>query len=668
MTIKVSVVIPVYNPGEYVEDCIASLLRQSLPDDEYEAIFVDDGSTDSTPARLDALAAEHPHMHVIHQEPSGWSGKPRNVGIAAAQGEFVMFVDNDDWLGDEALERMYGYGVANEADIVIGKMAGKGRPVPRELFRVNRPRASVENAPLIDSLTPHKMFRKEFLDRHDLRFMEGRRRLEDHVFVAEAYLLASSVAVLSDYLCYYHIRRDDSSNAGFQRFDPVGYFKNLREALDVVERLTEPGPLRDRLYRRWLRNEMVERLRGSRFLRMDEDFRRELFAEARAVAVERFGPGVAAGLPPQQQAVAVLLADDRLDAVEELARWEARVLPSGSIEQLRWEDGALRIAVGAEYLVNGKHLTFRTEDGEDRLTALSDLGVEVPVPLRSSRIDLLLRERATSAEFFQPAESAYERVPGADGTFHIVLRADASVDPETAANGAPLGPGIWDVVIRIVWSGWAKETRVGSVHTEAAENGRRAALCGTPGRLVLPYWTDGPGNLSLDVDHATKKYDREVLRIAPEHARIADGTAELTLPLVVRETETGWLRYQPADGGAAVEVEATLRPAPEGAVLAAALPRPGAVTGTVRLEAGLPSAERGTPCWTALPLALDLTADGSASVDAPASRKAAAEMAREAAAKAQAEERRLRRTARKRPLWRRVAGRIRRDLRRALKK
>ena len=101
MSVKVSVVVPVYNPGPYIEDCISSLLRQSLPNDEYEAIFVDDGSTDGTPARLDEIAAEHPHMHVIHQEASGWSGKPRNVGIAAAKGEFVMFVDNDDYLGDE---------------------------------------------------------------------------------------------------------------------------------------------------------------------------------------------------------------------------------------------------------------------------------------------------------------------------------------------------------------------------------------------------------------------------------------------------------------------------------------------------------------------------------------------------------------------------------------
>ncbi|NYV77284.1 glycosyltransferase family A protein, partial [Streptomyces sp. UH6] len=358
MSVKVSVVVPVYNPGPYIEDCVDSLLRQSLPPGEFEAVFVDDGSTDGTPALLDALAAEHPHIQVIHQEPSGWSGKPRNVGIEASRGEYVMFVDNDDYLGDEALERMYEYAVKNGSDVVVGKMAGKGRPVPVELFRRNHPRATVENAPLMDSLTPHKMFRRAFLDRIGLRFPEGRRRLEDHVFIAEAYLRAETVSVLSDYVCYYHVKREDASNAGFQRFDPVGYFTNLREALDVVERYTEPGELRDRMYRRWLRNEMVERMRGKRLLVLPDDYRREMFGEIRDVINERFGPSVAAPLAPTHRVVAALVAAGRYEDTLAFAAWEASLAPQAAAGAVRWDKGVLRFELTAGYTADGAPMVF----------------------------------------------------------------------------------------------------------------------------------------------------------------------------------------------------------------------------------------------------------------------------------------------------------------------
>ncbi|MEU1280533.1 glycosyltransferase [Streptomyces sp. NPDC005805] len=659
MPVKVSVVIPVYNPGEYIEDCIASLLRQSLPDDEYEAIFVNDGSTDETPARLDRLAAEHPHMRVIHQEASGWSGKPRNAGIAAARGEYVMFVDNDDWLGDEALERMYEYGVANEADMVIGKMAGKGRPVPLELFRVNRPRASVENAPLIDSLTPHKMLRKEFLDRHDLRFMEGRRRLEDHVFVAEAYLLAENISVLSDYLCYYHVKREDASNAGFQRFDPVGYFTNLREALDVVERHTEPGALRDKLFRRWLRNEMVERLRGKRLLALPEDYRKELFAEIRGVVTERFGPGVAAGMQPIQQIVTALIVADRLGDVEELARWEAGIRPTGVLESLGWEDGRLEVAFTAEYEVDGEPLRYRDVNGKDLLDfrladatreAIAETGVEPLAALEHAKVDLVVRERATAAEFFQTVEFTRERLPEGDG-FRSLLLARSGIDSETAANGAPLGKGIWDVLIRISASGWTKETRLGSVRADDAEAGRKGSLAGSPRRLVLPYWTEPHSNLSLDVDHATSKFDRDVASLTVAETVLSDGRISFPLPLAVTGEEPVALRFKRPGADRPTEVKATLTPGDGGrAVLSAALPTDPAAPAEGRVELGLPSADRGKPRWTALPLVLTPSADGTVRVRHAAEAAAkAAKAARDRAAAVRAAPRPslLRRTVRR---------------------
>ncbi|MFG2794532.1 glycosyltransferase [Streptomyces sp. NPDC048419] len=626
MPIKVSVVIPVYNPGSYIEDCIASLLRQSLPGDEYEAIFVDDGSTDETPERLDRLAAEHPHMHVIHQEGSGWSGKPRNVGMAAAKGEFIQFVDNDDWLGDEALERMYDYGVEHNADVIVGKMVGKGRPVPRELFRKNRPHASVENAPLIDSLTPHKMFRKAFLDKYDLRYMEGRRRLEDHVFVTEAYLRAENVSVLSDYLCYYHVKREDASNAGFQRFEPVGYFKNLREALDVVEELTEPGPLRDRLFRRWLRNEMVERMRGQRLLKLPADYRRELFDEIHKVVVERFGPGVAAGLQTTQRIVADLIAAGRLADLEEFARWESGIKASGVLENLGWQSGRLTIGFTAEYKSGGEPVTFRADGEKDLLVpplprtsldAIARLGADTSAPLAKSKVDVVVRERVTAAEFFQPVEFTREKlaVKGRPGYFRHVLRATARIDPLSAANGVGLDAGIWDVFVRITACGWTKDTRLGSVRGEEAGRERRAAVVGSPAHLVLPYWTDPHGNLSLDVDGHTDRIPYEFAALTPADVTVATDPDRLTvaLPLHVQGESEATLKLTNVATGRSTRVSAALTARVTGeAELSAALPLGEPAGGQWQLELILPPSGAGEP--VALPLALDVPASGGAVV------------------------------------------------------
>ncbi|MCW2865287.1 MAG: cell wall biosynthesis glycosyltransferase, partial [Actinoallomurus sp.] len=157
---KVSVIIPVYNTGEDLARCVESVLAQTM--DDYEVIFADDGSDDGTEKRLDALEAEHARVRVLHLPPSGGPGGPRNAGIDAARGDYVYFLDDDDWLGEEALERMHAMAVRNDSDIVIGKMVGHGRRVPRLMFKVNRDKADILKHGLLGILTPHKMFRRSF--------------------------------------------------------------------------------------------------------------------------------------------------------------------------------------------------------------------------------------------------------------------------------------------------------------------------------------------------------------------------------------------------------------------------------------------------------------------------------------------------------------------------
>ena len=99
---KLSLIVPVYNVEAYLQKCVDSLLAQDLPASDYEIILVDDGATDGSGALCDTLAAARGNIRVIHQENRGLSGA-RNAGIPVAFGEYIIFVDSDDFLEPNVL-------------------------------------------------------------------------------------------------------------------------------------------------------------------------------------------------------------------------------------------------------------------------------------------------------------------------------------------------------------------------------------------------------------------------------------------------------------------------------------------------------------------------------------------------------------------------------------
>lgn len=112
----VSVIVPVYNTEKYLEECIRSLTEQTLF--SLELIFVDDGSTDASPKILERYRARDPeHIRVITQKNAG-QGKARNVGLAAATGEYVGFVDSDDYVDRRMYAAMYTRAGSEELDLV----------------------------------------------------------------------------------------------------------------------------------------------------------------------------------------------------------------------------------------------------------------------------------------------------------------------------------------------------------------------------------------------------------------------------------------------------------------------------------------------------------------------------------------------------------------------
>lgn len=112
-----SVIVPVYNVEAYVARCVESILNQTYKN--LEVILVDDGATDASGAICDTFAAQDPRVRVIHKENGGLSSA-RNAGLETATGEYITFVDSDDWIEGDALEKLLAAALEHQVELVVG--------------------------------------------------------------------------------------------------------------------------------------------------------------------------------------------------------------------------------------------------------------------------------------------------------------------------------------------------------------------------------------------------------------------------------------------------------------------------------------------------------------------------------------------------------------------
>ncbi|KUL31359.1 glycosyltransferase family 2 protein [Streptomyces regalis] len=229
----VTVIIGAYEAMPYLVECLASVEAQTIDPGRIEVIAVDDGSTDGTGECLEEFAARVPMpVTVIRQENSGGPSGPRNVGLGKATGRYVFFLDADDRLGPEALERMVAMGDKNATDVVLGRVEGVNRTAPKSMWGKTLDRTDVFSSNIKFTLSAQKLFRRELLTRHNMRFDESLWTGEDALFTMEAYLRADGVSVVADYTCYYLVGRDDgkhvTKSGGYAlRFDSARALMNL---------------------------------------------------------------------------------------------------------------------------------------------------------------------------------------------------------------------------------------------------------------------------------------------------------------------------------------------------------------------------------------------------------------------------------------------------------
>lgn len=314
-SVRVSVVVPVYNAAPFLRAFLDSFLNQDLPTEEFELIAVDDGSTDDSRSILDESASEHENITVIHQANSGWPGKPRNVGLAAARGDYVFFADPDDEFGGpEALRKLVEFADENSSDVVVPKMVPKGNRTYAQ-WRYRTTQIDADLVTCFTTLTPQKLFRRSFLMAEEIRFPEEKVRLEDGQFLSQAYLLADRVSILTGYDFYYLIHHPEQRHLSSRAIDPENYIGSVAEMSKNVERLCDDDDTADRI--------------------INEIYFRKVLANFTRSRVTGHSPDLQqAWLENQQNFADRFITDARYAKMDEVARVRTDLVRAGDLDAI----------------------------------------------------------------------------------------------------------------------------------------------------------------------------------------------------------------------------------------------------------------------------------------------------------------------------------------------
>lgn len=242
---KISIVVPIYNVELYLDKCVSSLINQTYKN--IEIILVDDGSPDQCPALCDAYAQKDQRITVVHKENGGLSDA-RNAGIEKARGEYILFVDSDDYIELDTCEKLYEIITSYEVDIVVGNARKIEKGVCSLMRHTYIPQKDVISGPDYLKLELIKgtmymaawlnLYKKSFLVDNKLSFEVGLLH-EDEEFTPRAFLKANSVLGTNIVFYNYLIREGSITTSKKKLKNAEHIMKTCRKLEEIYEKIED---------------------------------------------------------------------------------------------------------------------------------------------------------------------------------------------------------------------------------------------------------------------------------------------------------------------------------------------------------------------------------------------------------------------------------------------
>lgn len=244
---KISVIVPCYNVEKYLDQCVNSLISQTIGIDQMELIFIDDASTDNTREKLHLYEQMYPeHIMIIEFAENQRQGTARNIGMQYASGEYIGFVDSDDWVEPVMYEEMYKKAKEYHCDTVsclAYRNKRNGSEIPEKMEGKDR-LIDNKNSAMVDGEWPDlffgsickKIYRRDILLQNQIMFPE-KLLYEDNYFVMVAAMYCQRGYLIEK--CYYHYRENPMSTT--QLRNQSQHFDRLEVEILKLNKFQEMG-------------------------------------------------------------------------------------------------------------------------------------------------------------------------------------------------------------------------------------------------------------------------------------------------------------------------------------------------------------------------------------------------------------------------------------------